>query len=249
MEFPINIHLLGATINAHLVFELLAYMLGFRYYLYLRNKSEDKINSENRIWIMIAAAAGAAVGSKALGILEHIQTLPWQDHQIWYSKTIVGGLLGGLFAVEFAKKILKIRHSSGDLFCFPIILGIAIGRIGCFTQGVYDGTHGIASDFWLAMDMGDGISRHPTQLYEIIFLVLLFFILKKINHKFVLEDGALFKLFMVSYLLWRLVIDTLKPIDTFQPVGLSAIQIACLLGLIYYWPVIFKPKLLIKYAN
>ncbi|HDN27679.1 MAG TPA: hypothetical protein ENG03_11405 [Thioploca sp.] len=45
------------------------------------------------------------------------------------SKTIVGGLLGGILGVEIAKKLVGIMHSSGDLFCFPIILGIMIGRI------------------------------------------------------------------------------------------------------------------------
>ncbi len=45
------------------------------------------------------------------------------------SKTIVGGLLGGILGVEIAKKLVGIKHSSGDLFCFPIILGIMIGRI------------------------------------------------------------------------------------------------------------------------
>jgi hypothetical protein len=39
---------------------------------------------------------------------------------------------------------------------------------------------------------------------------------------------------MVAYLGFRLLIDFIKP-DFHPMLGLSAIQIACLLGLLYYW--------------
>ena len=46
------------------------------------------------------------------------------------------------------------------------------------------------------------------------------------------QNGELFRIFLVSYLGWRLVIDFLKPEPTLA--GLSAIQWACLLALLFY---------------
>jgi len=46
------------------------------------------------------------------------------------------------------------------------------------------------------------------------------------------ERGALYRLFLVSYLAWRVVIDFMKPEPAFA--GLSAIQWACVAALIFY---------------
>jgi phosphatidylglycerol---prolipoprotein diacylglyceryl transferase len=239
MNFPIDFYIAGIVIDSHLVFEILAFLLGFQYYLYLRKKVPDKITSDQRMWIIIGGALGAALFSKFLGFLEHPELITLsQQNAIYFfaSKTIVGGLLGGILGVEIAKKILGVKHSSGDLFCFPIILGMIIGRIGCFLSGVEDATHGIPTDFILGMDLGDGILRHPTALYEIFALIGIWLFLLGIKKHFVLAEGRLFQLFMMSYLSWRLGIEFLKPVYKYEPIGLSAIQMACLIGLIYYVP-------------
>lgn len=70
MTFPIDFHLFGITINSHLVFEILSYSIGFRYYLWLRKHTHDPISDSNRLWIFIGAAAGGLAGSRILGVLE-----------------------------------------------------------------------------------------------------------------------------------------------------------------------------------
>ena len=55
--------------------------------------------------------------------------------------TIVGALLGGLLVVEITKKIIHEKSSSGDLFTYPLILAMMIGRIGCFTSGLTEETY------------------------------------------------------------------------------------------------------------
>ena len=82
------------------------------------------------------------------------------------------------------------------------------------------------------MDFGDGVLRHPTQLYEIVFLAVLFGLLRWRGRRG-LRSGDRFKLFMVSYLGFRFLIDFIKP-DFHPLLGISAIQMACVLGLIYY---------------
>ena len=80
------------------------------------------------------------------------------------------------------------------------------------------------------MDFGDGIARHPTQLYEIVFLAGLAAVLTRMTPR---REGDVFKAFMVAYLAFRLAIDVLKP-DIRLALGLSAIQWACVAGLLYY---------------
>ena len=250
MQLPVHIGLGDIQINPHLLFELLAFFLGFRYFVYLRGKQEDLISTENRIRILIGATLGALIGSRLLGAMEHWPAFVsggGETGWLYYyqHKTIVGGLLGGLFGVEIFKYFLKVRTSSGDLFTFPIILGMMIGRIGCFLSGIEDGTYGIETDFFMGMDLGDGLLRHPTALYEIIFLGSLWLEIRMLEKKVKLDNGSRFKIFMVAYLLFRLLIENLKPGFRFDW-GLTSIQIACVLGLLYYVKVWTRPGRLME---
>jgi len=146
-------------------------------------------------------------------------------------KTIVGGLIGGLIAVEAIKRRLGILRRTGDLFAIPLCIGIAIGRIGCFLSGLSDDTYGIATGLPWGIDFGDGIRRHPVQLYEIVWLGVLAIWLAWLARK-PHREGDLFKGFMLGYFGFRLAIDFLKPGVTFA--GLTSIQWACVMMLLYY---------------
>jgi prolipoprotein diacylglyceryltransferase len=88
-------------------------------------------------------------------------------------KTIVGGLLGGLIAVEWTKRRIGVIRSTGDDMALPLAAGMCIGRVGCFLTGLGDHTYGTPTSLPIGVDFGDGIPRHPTQLYEIAFLLAL----------------------------------------------------------------------------
>ncbi|MDX1911806.1 MAG: prolipoprotein diacylglyceryl transferase, partial [Saprospiraceae bacterium] len=150
------------------------------------------------------------------------------------NKTIVGGLLGGLIGVESTKKIIGVSTSSGDLMTYPLLFALMIGRIGCHLAGLTDGTHGIPADVPWAMDFGDGISRHPVNLYEVLFLAVLAFSLFLTEKKHPLPNGRRFQVFMIAYLLWRFFLEWFKPVWVWPVPGLSTIQMAALAGLIYY---------------
>lgn len=244
MHFPFNIHLGTATASVHAVMETLAFFVGFRYFLYLRKKGGDAYSTSSRIWVIIGAIFGALIGSRLIGSLERPYELSLTNNVLEYiynNKTVVGGFLGGLVGVELTKKIIGEKKASGDLFVYPMVLALMIGRIGCFSMGVYEETYGVESRLPWAMNLGDGIPRHPVALYEIFFLLLLWIALKRLQKTTPLQNGALFKLFMISYLLFRFLLDFIKPHYSVA-VGLSTIQLICLAGLLYYSPFIFYPK-------
>ncbi len=219
---------------AHLVFESLAYATGFALYSRARRNQGDFLADSSRSSIVVAAIIGAALGSKILGWFEDPSEFArrWRDWEFLLGgKTIVGGLLGGTMAVEWVKKRVGIARRTGDLFAIPMALGIALGRIGCFLAGLSDHTYGIATTLPWGVDFGDGIKRHPTQLYEMVFLLALAGVLWRMSrapHR----EGALYRAFLWSYLGFRFCIEFLKPDPTFA--GLSVLQWTCLAALCWY---------------
>jgi prolipoprotein diacylglyceryltransferase len=250
VKFPFTIQIGSLSIPLHAVFETAAFFIGFRYFLYLRKQHGDVYSSSSRIWVIIGAIFGAVIGSRIIGALERPDELMNADNGLLYiysNKTVVGGFLGGLCGVELTKKIIGEKHSSGDLFAYPMILALIIGRIGCFSMGVYEETYGTVTNIISGMNLGDGLKRHPVTLYEIVFLTALWIGLKQIHKRHDLESGGVFKLFMISYLVFRFLLDFIKPhYDVF--LGLSTIQLTCLAGLFYYIPYIIQPKKLKAYA-
>lgn len=99
-------------------------------------------------------------------------------------------------------------------------------------MGVREPTYGVVTDSWLGIDLGDGTPRHPTALYEMIFLGLLALGLGLLRRKVHLRPGRLFMLFLSAYLIYRFSVGFLQPLILIR--GLSSIQWACLLGLCWY---------------
>src|SRR5262245_20990931 len=111
MSFPVYLPLGPLRLHPHFVFETLAYLIAFRVYLTQRRRAGDALDDGNRWWVIAAAAMGAVVGSKVLYWLEDpYETLAhWRDPgYLMGGKTIVGALIGGLFAVELMKRYLGI---------------------------------------------------------------------------------------------------------------------------------------------
>ncbi len=235
ITIPFELEIFGYNLNIHLVLEYLAFFLGFRYYITLRRNTDDHISSSNRLSIILGAILGALIGSRLVGVLENplIEFSQKNLIELLNTKTIMGGLFGGLLGVELAKKIIGEKKSSGDLFVLPIIFGIFIGRIGCFLSGIKEFTYGKVTKSVFGMDLGDGLMRHPTSLYELVFLVVLFFGLKWIKKNIELKNGELFKLFMLLYFGFRFFIEFLKP-NVFYLFGLSTIQLLCVICWLYY---------------
>ena len=215
-------------------FETLAYIVAFRLYVRSRAANGDVLSREERLWVIVAAILGAAVGSRVLFWFEDpAQTLRrWTDLAYLLSgKTIIGALLGGTMAVERTKNRLGIRQRTGDLFAIPIAVGIAIGRIGCLLAGKQDDTFGTPTSLAWGIDLGDGVPRHPVQLYEVLAMTVVATLLARIAPpRF--RNGDRYRVLLILYFFWRLLVDFLKPYPRFA--GLGTLQWACVAGLLWY---------------
>lgn len=235
MAFPLYLDLFGLRLHPHLVFEGLSYFLGARLYFALRRRARTApLPLETNLWILVGCLFGAWAGSKLLAWAESPEFYLAALHNdgpraLLGGKTIVGGLLGGWTGVELAKKCCGVARSTGDLFVYPLALGTAVGRVGCFLTGLPDKTYGSATTLPWGVNFGDGVARHPTQLYESLFVIVFATALRVATRRRTLPSGALFRLYFAGYFTFRFAVEWLKPLEPLLG-PLSAIQLASLAG-------------------
>jgi prolipoprotein diacylglyceryltransferase len=235
MTFPVYLDFFGLRLHPHLVFEGLGYFVGARLYFFQRRRPPDPaLPLEQNLWLLVGCIFGAWAGSKLLAWAEspqhYLALLRTDPAALLGGKTIVGGLLGGWAGIEFAKARLGLTRSTGDRFVWPLALGTAIGRLGCFFTGLDDHTYGIATTLPWGVDFGDGLTRHPTQLYEGTFVLVLATVISLATRPRKFSSGTRFRCYFAGYFAFRFAVEFIKPRET-PLVGLSAIQLASLLGI------------------
>jgi phosphatidylglycerol:prolipoprotein diacylglycerol transferase len=163
----------------------------------------------HRLYIA-AGSLGATLGAYVAGSLNL-----WLSGIGGIGRSIAGALAGAIVAIEILKARAGIRGSTGLRFVAPLAAAIAVGRIGCFLAGLDDMTYGTATSLPWGVDFGDGVKRHPVQLYEAltmaIFLAVFIALLWRGNET-VLRSG--FYLFVGIYAAQRFVWEFLKPYGT-----------------------------------
>ncbi len=175
---------------------------------------------QKRLVLGLAAFIGGALGAKlpfALGAAEGpFSPLAWLSD----GKTITTGLIGAYLGVELAKWLLEIRVKTGDTFALPLACALAVGRWGCFCNGC---CHGTPTDLpWGRDFLGDGVLRHPTQVYESLFhldmAVVLWFLLRYRK-----LPGQHLKLYLIAYGVYRFLSEMIRPEPVFA-LGLTFYQ-------------------------
>lgn len=189
--------------------------------LYFYNTRKREVGGQ-ALYIAMAAVIGGVVGSKIPIWVANAGALVRDpgDVALWLSgRTIVGGLIGGVVAVWITKRRMGIKARLGNYLVPSLCLGILFGRIGCFLAGCCYGT---ASSLPWAVDFGDHVARHPTQLYEAL-IMLLFLAYAQLT----LDDhapGMLFVQFMVFYFAWRFLVEFVR-VNPVAAVGLTYYQL------------------------
>ena len=233
----------GQLAAVHGGFEWAAIFIGVRLYLRAGRTSLVALGKTRNFAVIFGCIVGAAVGNKAVHWIHHAEQWPLLAASPWLilqGQSIVGGLLGGLIGVEIGKKYAGVTESTGDRFVVPILVGLFIGRIGCYIAGLQDDTFGNPTALPWGVDFGDGIRRHPTQMYDMLFAVGALAVLLALRPALARESGLQFKLMLTAYLLWRLLIDGLKPVPFEFPGGLGGIQLVCAVALVFYLPLVVR---------
>jgi phosphatidylglycerol:prolipoprotein diacylglycerol transferase len=133
----------------------------------------------------------------------------WADAGAWLAdgKTITTGLVGAYLGVELAKLALGVHVKTGDAYALPLALALAVGRWGCYFNGC---CAGVATSAPWGVDFGDGVRRHPTQVYESLFhlsmAVVLWEVLRRGRFRF-----QRLKLYLIAYGAYRFLTEFIRP--------------------------------------
>lgn len=130
--------------------------------------------------------------------------------------SIQGGLLGGGIVALVYYRIKKINlWKAADIMAPGIILGQAIGRIGCDVFGVAMKK----SYFWGVLRGGQLL--HPAQMYESILNYILFGILWA-RRKSVKYDGQLFFTYLIGFSINRFIVEFFRT----NPIFIKPLSVA-----------------------
>ena len=176
----------------------------------------------------LALVAGAALGGYGLGTANL-----WLSATPGIGRSILGALAGAIAAIEIYKARHGIKGSTGLIFVASFPVSVAVGRIGCYLAGLPDITHGTATALPWGHDFGDGIARHPVQLYESAAMTAFLAYAARAAHRrdpVFLKNG--FYLMIGFYAAQRFLWEFLKPYaPVFGPLNLF--HLVCL-GLLAY---------------
>jgi prolipoprotein diacylglyceryltransferase len=123
-------------------------------------------------------------------------------------RSILGGLAGAYAGVLLTKRLIGYREPTGDAFAPAVALGMAIGRFGCF----FTELPGTPTRLPWAVTFYDGVPRHPSFLYEIVFqlgaFALLWWLRPRVHTK-----GDLFKIYLLGYAAFRFAVEFVRGND------------------------------------
>ena len=169
----------------------------------------QKIDSAGPLY-GVALLAGAAIGGFGAGTLNlYLSGAPG------IGRSIVGALAGAIAAVEIFKRARGISGSTGLIFVPAFATSVVVGRWGCFLAGLEDETFGTPSALPWAHDFGDGVMRHPVQLYESVTMaavLIVALVLIGRRNEFFMRNG--FYLLVLVYAGQRFLWEFLKPYGT-----------------------------------
>ncbi len=156
--------------------------------------------------------------------------------------TIYGAVLGAALGVWLYSRFVKFNFLYvADVITPGIILAQAIGRVGCIINGCCFGEVATNLPWGFIYRHADcyageymNIPVHPTQAYEIIFLMLLFSVILIFRSRFK-PAGAQFLFYLGMYGLWRIGVGFLRINEPFL-FGLEQAQFIGLVSALICFP-------------
>lgn len=130
-------------------------------------------------------------------------------------------LVAGLFAFWFMKKKKMAVWKTADAIVPGVILGQAIGRVGCDVFGVP------MSRNWPWGVMVGGELLHPAQLYEVALNFILFLIIWR-RRQTAQFDGELFFIYVIGFAFNRFIVEFFRS----NPLVIGSLSIAHVISLL-----------------
>jgi len=198
----------------------LIFVLGFvmAYFIlnYLAKKKKLSLNKDDIADFLLYIIIGTVLGARTLYVvvynLPFYLSNPFEIIAVWHGGlSFHGGLIGAVIAGFYFCKRKKIDfYEIADISVIPLALGLALGRLGNFINGELYGR--ITNVPWAVKFPDAEGFRHPSQIYESLKNLLIFFTLWKLSDK-KLPKGFIFWLFVVMYSALRFIVEFFRQPD------------------------------------
>jgi len=230
-------------------------MMAFYTCYYFLNKDLKRLGYDSNLSgdIVFAAAVGGILGSKIYYLIENFDRVIADPTGMIFSGAglvFLGGLMGGTLGVTFVINKNNLSWITfADIVAPLLILGYAIGRIGCllvgddyglpthlpwgieFPNGLPPSTYSIFQTYypWVNLDNFEPgvLSVHPTPIYETIIGGLIFYYLYQ-KRTSVTIVGSLFFTYLILAGTERFIVEFLRVNEKYF-IGLSGAQMISIL--------------------
>ena len=241
----------------HPVINSYGFMLMMAFYscYYFLNKDLNRLGYDAKLAsdIVFAAAVGGILGSKIYYLIENFERVKADPTGMIFSGAglvFLGGLMGGTLGVTYVIKKNKLSWIKfADIVAPLLILGYAVGRVGCllvgddyglptnvpwgiaFPNGLPPSTYSVFQSYypWVNLeDFSPGVLKvHPTQIYESVIGFGIFYYLYQKRSKVVIV-GSLFFTYLIFAGAERFFIEFLR-VNSKYLFGLSGSQLISLI--------------------
>ncbi len=194
---------------------------------------------------VVVGLPSAIVFSRLLHVIDQWEHYNQHPEQIFGGAglAIYGAILGGALAIWIYSRFSRFQFGYfSDLAAPALMLGQAVGRVGCTINGDAWGTE-TSLPWGVIYTHPDslapaGIATHPWPVYEIIYNLIAFGVLFKLRGR--LEpDGSLFLIYLSLYAIWRLCFNFLRDSSPFL-FGLHQAQIVAIIVLVITVPLLIR---------
>ena len=198
------------------LFFVLGFVIAYFILNYLVKKREIKLTKDDVADFLLHIIIGSVLGARLLYVFAYnlpfyLQN-PFEMIAVWHGGlSFHGGLIGAAIAGFYFCRKKKIDfYTMADIMAIPLALGLALGGLGNFTNGE---PYGRITDMPWAVKFPDAEGfRHPSQIYEALKNLAIFFTLWVIKDK-TLPKGFLFWLFVIMYSALRFTMEFFRQPD------------------------------------
>ncbi len=251
---PILLHIGSLQIRYYGVLFALAFLVGY----YIAKKLAKEFNLEEKliedftVYSVIAVVLGARLFEVLFYNPSYYFSNPIKIFYVWEGGLASHGAIIALTLLTYfyTKKHKISFYKVADLFIIPISLGASFIRLGNFINGELVGK--VTNIFW-AVKFNDyeGL-RHPVQLYQSAYYILIFIVLLRIRKLKNLKEGTLFWSFLFLDGIFRFATEFFKDLPKdygLHYLGLNLAQYASLIIiLISIIPLYKKMKIILHHA-
>lgn len=216
------------------VMYVVAFVIAYFMILYLARQRKVKLTVEQLSDLIAYVIVGMILGARTFYVLFYnlsfYLTNPLEIFAVWHGGlSFHGALLGIILAGYLFCRRKKINfYDIADIAVIPAALGMSLGRIGNFINGELYGR--ITDVPWAVKFSGVDGFRHPSQLYESFYDLVIFLVLWAMKDRR-LPKGTLFWSMIAMYGLFRFVAEFFRQPDAqlgFVYAGLSMGQLLSL---------------------